>query len=96
MLSPTQPSLPPVATLFQYAEGDRLRMFLTRDPARHDVTLTVRAASSLDGPWTDVAVSGLGQPFTGPGYVAGDADTPGLKTVEVRDIVNRAAAPPAL
>jgi hypothetical protein len=87
-----QPSLPPAATLFQYAEGERLRMFLTRDPARHDVTLTVRAAPSPDGPWTDVAESRLGQPFTGAGYVSGDADTPGLKTVEVRDIVNRDAA----
>ena len=27
-------------------------------------------------------------PFTGPGYVAGDSATPGIKTVEVRDTVN--------
>lgn len=92
-LPPEQPSLPPAMTLFPYAEGDRLRMLLTRDPARNDVTIKVRAAPSPDGPWTNVATSTLGTPFVGPGYVGGDDSAPGLKTVEVRDIVNRADAP---
>ncbi len=34
----------------------------------------------------------LGAPFTGPGYVGGDDATPGVKTVEVRDLVNLSAA----
>jgi hypothetical protein len=37
-----------------------------------------------------VATSTLGGVTTGPGYVSGDDATPGLKTVEVRDIVNLA------
>ena len=33
----------------------------------------------------------LGAPFTGPGYVGGDDASPGVKTVEVRDLVNLSA-----
>ena len=87
-LSPTAPSLPPPAERHLYAEGERLRMFFTRDPARNDVTIEVQAADSPAGPWTTVAASALGGVTTGPGYVGGDAATPGLKTVEVRDTVN--------
>ena len=32
-------------------------------------------------------------PFTGPGYVASDSATPGVKTVEVRDTVNIPSTP---
>ena len=84
-LSPTAPSLPPAVTRFVYAEGERLRMFFTRDPARNDVTLEVQAADSPAGPWTSVAASVLGGVTAGPGYVGGDGASPGLKTVEVRD-----------
>ncbi len=87
-LSPTAPSLPPPAERHLYAEGERLRMFFTRDPARNDVTLEVQAADSPAGPWTTVAASTLGGVTTGPGYVGGDDATPGLKTVEVRDTVD--------
>ena len=87
-LSPTAPSLPPAVTRFAYAEGERLRMFFTRDPARNDVTLEVQAADSPAGPWTTVAASTLGGVTIGPGYVGGDDATPGLKTVEVRDTVD--------
>jgi hypothetical protein len=48
-------------------------MFLTRDPARNDVTVEVQAGPAPDGPWTTVATSALGAPFTGAGYVGGDA-----------------------
>jgi len=78
------------------AAGSRtatLRMTVSRDPARNDVTIEVQAADSPAGSWTSAATSTLGAPFTGPGYVAGDGASPGLKTVEVRDTVNVAAAP---
>ena len=91
-LSPTAPSLPPSAERHLYAEGERLRMFFTRDPARNDVTLEVQSADSPAGPWTTVAASTLGGVTTGPGYVGGDDATPGLKTVEVRDTVNLSPA----
>ena len=80
------------AEIFAYPEGQRLRLFLQRDPARNDVTIEVQAAGALAGPWTTVAASVLGSPFSGAGYVGGDGDGPGLKTVEVRDVVNLADA----
>jgi hypothetical protein len=73
---------------FDYADGRRLRMFVPRDPAHSDVTLEMQAAGEVAGPWATVATSTLGKKFSGPGYVGGDSDTPGLKTVEVRDVVN--------
>ena len=91
-LSPETPSQPPGASVFNYAEGSRLRMFVPRDPAHNDITVSVEATGDLVlGPWTALATSTLGAPFTGPGYVGGDDATPGVKTVEVRDIVNLSA-----
>jgi len=63
-----------------------------RDPARNDVTIEVQATGSLSGPWTSIATSANGAPFTGPGYVTGDAADAGLKLVEIRDVVNITAA----
>ena len=76
-----------------YADGERLRVFVPRDPARNDATLEVQATGDLLGPWTTIATSTLGAPFTGPGYFAGDSATPGVKQVEVRDTVNLPDAP---
>ena len=67
-------------------------MFVPRDPARNDITIEVQAADSPAGPWTTLAISTLGVPFTGPGYVDGDSAAPGVKSVEVRDTVNLPAA----
>ncbi len=84
----------PAAALYSYASDDvRLRLILTRDPARSDVTLTVQAASYPEGPWEPLATSVMGAPFSGAGYVSGDAATPGLKTIEIRDTVTSANAP---
>ncbi len=79
---------PLTGSRFIYSEGERLRMIVPRDPAKNDITVEVLAASDLTGPWTVVATSELGAPFTGPGYFAGDGLTPGLKSVEIRDVVN--------
>ena len=76
-----------------YAEGERLRMFVPRDPARNDITLEVQSTGDLLGPWTTIATSTLGAPFSGPGYFGGDSATPGVKSVEVRDTVNLRDAP---
>lgn len=83
----------PCPTLKTYAEGQRLSLIVRRDPNRNDITVQVQAASSPAGPWTNVATSSLGAPFSGPGYVSGDAATPGIKTVEIRDVVNIAGNP---
>jgi uncharacterized delta-60 repeat protein len=71
-----------------YAEGTRLRILFTRDPERNDVTIEAEAADDLAGPWTTLGSSVLGAPMSGPGYVSGDSADAGLKTVEVRDVVN--------
>ena len=73
---------------FTYADGRRLRIFIQRDPAHDDVTVEVQAAPAAGGPWTTVAASTAGSPFSGSGYVGGDDATPGVKTVEIRDTVN--------
>ncbi len=93
VLSPASPSVVPAVTLSAYPEGERLRITVQRDPARDDVALVVQAGDSLAGPWSDVASSAPGAPFSGPGYVGGDDAGPGVKTVEVRDTVNLADAP---
>ncbi len=84
---------PFVVSPFTYAEGDRLRVFIERDPAHNDVIVEVQAADALSGPWSALATSTLGAPFAGAGYVAGDTATPGVKTVEIRDTVNISDAP---
>jgi len=87
--SPTIPEGAPFnAESVIYPEGERLRLFVPRDPARNDITLEVQATGDLLGPWTTIATSALGAPFTGPGYFGGDSATPGVKSVEVRDIIN--------
>jgi hypothetical protein len=75
-------------TLSSYPEGLRLSTMVRRDSARTDVTVQVQVADSVSGPWTPLATSTGGNPFSGPGYVGGDSATPGLKWVEVRDVVN--------
>jgi hypothetical protein len=88
LFSPITRSQPPSATVSNYLEGQRLRMLVPRDPARNDITMSVEAASDLNGPWTTLATSTLGAPFTGPGYWGGDSAAPGVKIVHVRDGVN--------
>ena len=83
----------PQPHLFKYDEGWRLRVLFQRNAARSDVTIEVQAADNLTGPWETIASSALGKPTTGPGYVKGDSETAGTKTVEVRDTVNFQDAP---
>ncbi|HZJ16325.1 MAG TPA: hypothetical protein VFD27_14820 [Chthoniobacteraceae bacterium] len=60
---------------------------------RNDITLEVQATGDLLGPWTTIATSTLGAPFTGPGYFGVDSSTPAVKLVEVRGTVNIADSP---
>jgi len=83
----------PVAQPRSYGEGERLALVFTRDPARNDIKIEIQASDSPSGPWTTVAISVNGAPFTGSGYVGETDAGGGLKTVEVRDVVNIADAP---
>lgn len=94
-LSPTSPNDPeqPTAAIRTYAEGRRLSLVIPRDPAHNDITIEVEAADDPHGPWTTIASSSNGAPFSGTGYFAGETPGEGIKSVEVRDIVNTADAP---
>jgi len=83
---------PALPVLRDYAEGRRLSLTVARDPMRADITVEVQAASDITGPWTTVASSVLGAPFSGAGYVSGDSATAGIKSVQIRDVVNVAAS----
>ncbi len=86
-LLPTRAEGSPIAGgTANYAGGPRLRLMVPRDPAHPDITVEVQASANAQT-WTTVASSVAGAPFSGPGYVGGDSATPGLKTVEIRDVV---------
>jgi len=83
----------PIAQTRSYAEGTRLALIFTRDPARNDITLQVQGANSPAGPWTNLATSANGAAFTGVGLVSEINAAGNLKTVEIRDTINMSAAP---
>ena len=88
-LFPENSDTPPAVSAFNYIEGRRIRLIIQRDPAHNDITIEVLATDNLvAGPWTVIATSTLGAAFTGPGYFGGETAGPGVKTVEIRDIVN--------
>jgi hypothetical protein len=78
----------PAAHVVAYADGTRLAMDFYRDPSHNDVTLQVQAADSPQGPWTTVATSVNGAPFSGAGFVSETSTNGALIAVEVRDTVN--------
>ncbi len=88
-LLPENIDAPPSVSAFNYVEGRRIRLIIQRDPAHSDITIEVLATDNLvSGPWTVIATSTLGSPFTGPGYFSGETAGASVKTVEIRDTVN--------
>ena len=71
----------------------RLQIVVPRNPEHSDVIYIVEVASDLAGPWLPLAISEGGKPFSGPGYVSGDAPTPGIKAVLLRDQLDPGASP---
>ena len=84
---------PPAPQRHVYPEGVRLRMLVNHRLDFYDVTVTVQASDSVLGPWTDLATSILGAPFTGPGFVRNILPGSIPETLEIRDIVNLSDAP---
>lgn len=76
-----------------YVEGKRLTFVFARDPLRDDIIITVEAADDPSGPWTPVATSSYGAAFSGAGFVQETDLSGGLKSVQVRDLINMADAP---
>ncbi len=88
-LFPENHDVQPAVSAFNYAEGRRIRLILQRDTAHNDITVEVLATADLvAGSWIVIATSTLGGPFTGSGYFTGETAGAGVKTVEIRDIVN--------
>jgi hypothetical protein len=88
-LNPTvpNPTATPAPQRYTYADGERLRVFVERDPLRTEVKQFVEAASSLSGPWSVLASHVGGGQFSGPGYVGGDGIGITVRVVEIRDTV---------
>jgi len=91
---PERSDRPPRPEIFDYPDGRHLRIVIPRDFTRTEVTVEVQAADSFLGPWTTIATSTAGGPFTGPGYVSGDDPSPSRKlAVEIRDVVALGTTP---
>jgi autotransporter-associated beta strand protein len=67
--------------------GGKLALTFTRTLAHTDLTLTVQAGGSLDGPWTNLARSSAGAPFTAlvGGVAITESGSGPTRNVEVRD-----------
>lgn len=67
--------------------GNRLQFTFTRYADRIDLTLTVKAADSLLGPWTPLAQSTAGGPFVvlAPGANAEETGTGNARSVAITD-----------
>ena len=78
-----QDALPTLAT-----GSGRLALQFERNALATDITLTVQAADTLVGPWTDLASSTNGNPFTTitTGATILESTTGPLRSVEVRDL----------
>ena len=78
-----QDALPTLAT-----ESGRLGLQFERNAAATDITLTVQAADTLTGPWTDLASSTAGNPFAPitSGTTILESTTGPLRSVEIRDL----------
>ncbi|MEK0451209.1 MAG: hypothetical protein RL088_3477 [Verrucomicrobiota bacterium] len=82
---------PPPPGIGAFPEGRRMTMTLQRDPSRNDISIEVLAAPGAAGPWTVVASSVNGAPFSGLGYVSGETAGTAVRTVIIKD----SAADPA-
>ncbi len=89
----TLPTVADATALPSGLSGGFLQLIVPRDPARNDVTLTVEATANPAGPWTPLAVSTNGSPFSGPGYLSGETPDASVKSVTVRDLVTVSSAP---
>ena len=76
---------------------NRLQINLTRTLDRNDITLTAQAADSLNGPWSNLARSINGNPFTllDPGATVSETGTGNERRVTLSDVypVNGPAHP---
>ena len=76
---------------------NRLQITLTRQLDRNDITLTAQAADSLNGPWSNLARSTNGNPFTllDPGATVSETGSGNTRAVTLIDLypVNDPAHP---
>lgn len=80
-------------SLAAFENGHSLSLVFPRDPARTDITIIVEASPDLAPPWTTLATSVAGGPFSGIGYCSGETPGSGLKSVLIRDPATTHTAP---
>ena len=80
-------------SLTAFENGNSLSLLFPRDPSRSDVTITVEASSDLSPPWTPLATSVAGRPFSGVGYHSGETPGDSVKSVLIRDTATTQSAP---
>ncbi len=73
------------AEVFPHGQGARMGLTLTRDPSRSDIVLSVESSSSPSGPWTTVATSVSGAPFSGTGPTDEELTESGIRIVRILD-----------
>lgn len=83
----------PQALTSRSAEGSRLSLSFRRLPTRNDISIAIEAANSLDEPWTEIARSTLGAPFTGPAIITENIALDGVGHVQITDTVTSGSAP---
>ena len=84
-LNPLETSAGPSPQRIPFPEGPRLALILNRDPTHSDVTIEVLAGPGVAGPWTVVASSTNGAPFSGSGYVSGEVAGTAVRAVTIKD-----------
>jgi hypothetical protein len=85
----TNPNLAQPGGLALLTGTNRFTVSFKRNSGVVDVTAVVQAADNLNGPWTDIARSTTGGPFTPlvPGVVASETGVAALRNVAVGDSV---------
>ena len=84
-LNPLETSAGPAPQRVSFSEGPRLTLSVNRDPTHSDATIEVLAGPGVVGPWTVVASSTNGAPFSGPGYVSGEVAGTAVRAVTIKD-----------
>lgn len=84
----TDPKLNTASQVQTQVLGGRLAIVFPRNTAANDVVAVVRGADSPEGPWTDLAQSTGGGPFTAVvgGVTVSETGTGSTRNVEVRDL----------
>jgi uncharacterized repeat protein (TIGR03803 family) len=78
----------PIASFVNTPTDRRLALTFERDPARTDIIISVQGAFEVSGPWSTIASSANGAPFTGSATIIGDGPGTATRTVQIHDPIS--------